>query len=120
MGEQTEQPQIPEPAPAPQAAPQPAAPQSSPAPVAGPNRLGILSFAVALGLTSAFVVFLLGIMAGLFGWGVLVVEVLSSLYIGYEPSFVGSIAGGVWGFVDGFFIGVVIAWLYNRLLRMRR
>ena len=91
-----------------------------PASLPGPGRLGIISLGVALGLTSAVIVFVLGIMAGLFGWGVVAVQVLSSLYIGYEPSFVGSIAGGVWAFVDGFFVGVMIAWLYNRVLLMRR
>ncbi len=48
--------------------------------------------------------------------GVSLVAVLSSLYIGYAPSFVGSVAGTVWAFVDGFIGGVIIAWLYNRFL----
>ena len=80
------------------------------------RRLGVISFSLACGVTFGTFSFLLGIMAGLFGWGVLIVEVLSSLYIGYEPSFVGSIAGGVWGFVDGCVGGALIAWLYNRFL----
>ncbi len=45
--------------------------------------------------------------------------VLSSLYIGYAPSFVGSVAGTVWAFADGFIGGVIVAWLYNRLLLRR-
>jgi hypothetical protein len=31
----------------------------------------------------------------MFGWGIGVVQVLSTLYIGYEPSFVGAISGAV-------------------------
>lgn len=65
-------------------------------------------------------VFLLGMMAWLFGWGIEVASALSSLYIGYGPSFVGAIAGAVWGFVDGLVFGIVIAWLYNRFLLVRR
>ena len=64
--------------------------------------------------------FILGLAATLFEWGILVVKVLSTLYIGYMPSFVGSIAGAVWAFVDGFIAGALMAWLYNKLLRSRR
>ncbi|MEQ8195882.1 MAG: bacteriophage holin [Rhodospirillales bacterium] len=85
-----------------------------------PQRLSILSLGVALGLTGGATVFLIGIATGLFGWGEFVVQVLSSLYIGYEPSIVGSIAGGVWAFVHGFFVGAFIAWFYNKLIRIRR
>jgi hypothetical protein len=58
-------------------------------------------------------------MAAFFGWGMLVVQVLSSLYIGYGPTFVGTIAGAVWAFVDGFVAGVLIAWLYKQFLLYR-
>ncbi len=71
-------------------------------------------------MTAAAFVFLIGIAAWLFEWGVGVVAVLSSLYIGYSPSIVGAVAGAVWAFVDGFAAGVVVAYLYNRLLRSRR
>ena len=47
------------------------------------------------------------------------VAVLSSVYIGYSPTFVGSITGAVWGFVDGFIGGVLIAWLYNKFVSRR-
>jgi hypothetical protein len=76
--------------------------------------LGVVSLGLAIGIAWAFGVFLLGLMAGVFDWGVPVVAVLSSVYVGYSPSFVGSVTGAVWGFVDGFIGGVVIAWLYNR------
>jgi len=38
---------------------------------------------------------------------------LSSLYIGYAPSFVGGIIGGIWGFFDGLIGGAILALLYN-------
>ncbi len=81
--------------------------------------LGVVSLGLALGIAWALGMFLLGLAAGLFDWGVPVVAVLSSVYIGYSPSFVGSITGAVWGFVDGFIGGVVIAWLYNRFAARR-
>ena len=82
--------------------------------------IGVISLGMAVGVTWAVAAFLLGIMAWLFGWGIYVVAALSSLYIGYGPSFVGAIAGAVWGFVDGLILGVMIAWLYNRFLLVRR
>jgi hypothetical protein len=78
--------------------------------------LGVISFGLALGLTLALAVFLIGLTTALFGWGILVVQVLSTLLIGYEPSFVGAVAGAVWAFVDGFIAGAILAWLYNRFV----
>lgn len=83
-------------------------------------RLGVISLGLAVGVTAAIYVFLLGIAAGLFGWGVVAVSVLSNLFIGYEPSVVGSITGAVWAFVNGLVAGILIAWLYNAFLRARR
>ena len=83
-------------------------------------RLGVISFGLALGLTSAVFVFLLGMAAGLFGWGWVAVEVLASMFIGYSPTIVGSIAGAVWAFVDGFVAGALIAIFYNMGMRSRR
>lgn len=42
-----------------------------------------------------------------------VIAKLSSFYIGYSYSFLGSIIGFLWGFVDGFIGGVLIAGFYN-------
>ncbi len=84
------------------------------------TTIGVVSFGLAFGITSGVFVFVLGIMAGWFGWGVPVAAALSSLYIGFSPTLVGSIAGAVWGFVDGLIAGLMIAWLYNRLLLRRQ
>ena len=71
-------------------------------------------------VSSAIFVFVLGVVAAAFGWGVQLAAALSSLYIGYGPTFVGAIAGAVWAFVDGLIAGVLIAWFYNRFLLRRR
>jgi hypothetical protein len=84
------------------------------------TTLGVISFGLALGVSWAIAVFLLGIVASLFGWGVGVAAALASLYIGYGPSFVGAITGAVWAFVDGLIFGVMIAWFYNRFLLARQ
>lgn len=80
------------------------------------NRLSVNALGVAVGILWAVYVFFCGITA-MFGWGVALVDALSSLYIGYAPSIPGAFIGLVWGFVDGYIAGVVIAWIYNRLAK---
>ena len=82
--------------------------------------LGTISFGVAVGIVSAVATVILGFSATFLDWGVLVVQVLSSLFVGYGPSFIGIVAGAVWAFFDGFVFGCAVAWLYNRLLLRRR
>jgi hypothetical protein len=84
------------------------------------SEFGVISFGLALGITLALLTFVVGITAGLFGWGVVLVQVLSNLFLGYEPSFVGAIVGAVWAFVDGLIAGVIFAWLYNRFVGRHR
>ena len=64
----------------------------------------------------AFYIFFCGITA-IFGWGTALVHVFSSLYIGYGASFVGAVIGGLWAFADGYFAGLIVGWLYNRVAR---
>ncbi|MGD8305469.1 MAG: bacteriophage holin [Ignavibacteria bacterium] len=47
------------------------------------------------------------------GSGGMTISKLSNFYIGYSYSWGGAVIGFLWGFVDGFIGGVVIAWLYN-------
>jgi len=81
--------------------------------------LGVISFGLAVAVTSAAFTFFLGLMAAFFGWGIELAAALSSLFIGFSPTFVGTIAGAVWAFVTGFVAGVTIAMLYNRFLHRR-
>jgi len=73
----------------------------------------------ALGLTLGIIwgsaIFLIGITSMLYDYGTALVNLFSSLYIGYTATFGGSIVGAIWGFVDAGVGGVIIAWLYNKL-----
>jgi hypothetical protein len=80
------------------------------------NKCSPHALGVAIGVLWAIYVLFCGITA-IFGWGVALVDAISSLYIGYGPSIPGAIIGAVWGFVDGYIAGVVIGWLYNRLVK---
>lgn len=76
-------------------------------------RLCIFSFGLAFGITWAFGMFGLGLSAWLFGWGTNMVSVIGEMYIGFEPTLLGSLIGAGWGFVALFITGVIIAWIYN-------
>ncbi len=78
--------------------------------------IGVISLGLAIGVTCALATLVLAFAAGLLGWGLNVVIILQSLYLGYGPTLLGAITGAVWGFADGFIGGVLIAWLYNRFL----
>ena len=85
-----------------------------------PGPLAVISFGLAFGVTCGIFAIFLGIMSTLFEWGIPLTIILSSLFIGFGPSFVGVVAGAVWAFVFGFIVGMLIAWLYNIFLVKRR
>jgi hypothetical protein len=80
------------------------------------NKCQPLALGIAVGVLWAIYVFFAGIVA-IFGWGTTLVTTLASLYIGYGASIVGAIIGAVWAFIDGFIAGVIIAWIYNFVVK---
>jgi hypothetical protein len=42
-------------------------------------------------------------------------SLISSIYIGYSITPIGSLVGLVWAFFDGLIGGAIFAWLYNKL-----
>ena len=85
----------------------------------GHHNLNVFHFGLALGTTVGAYTFLVGILAMATGWGTELVAVLSTWYVGYNGTLVGSIAGGIWAFLDGFVGGVFISWIYNFFQRKR-
>lgn len=49
----------------------------------------------------------------IFGYKGEIISRLSQFYIGYSYSWGGAVIGLIWGFVDGFIAGVLIAWFYD-------
>jgi hypothetical protein len=80
------------------------------------QKLSVKGLSIGLGVSWALCMLFLG-WASMFGWGIKLVEAISSLYIGFSPSFLGAIIGAVWGFIDGAIGGAIIALVYNRLIR---
>jgi hypothetical protein len=83
------------------------------------GKLSVKGLSISLGIAWAAAVLFIGWVA-IFGWGTKCVEVLSSLYIGYAPTLLGGIIGAAWGFVDGAIGGLIIALVYNAIVRGQR
>jgi hypothetical protein len=80
------------------------------------KKISILGLAMSLGITWGLLLMILG-WASMAGWGVKLISVLSSVYLGYESSLIGGIVGFFWGLLDGFAVGAIIAFLYNRFVK---
>ncbi len=76
------------------------------------NKLNVRGLAIALGSTWALAMLFAG-WASIYGWTTEFVAVMGSVYVGFEPTFLGGIIGAVWGFVDGAIGGLLIAIIYN-------
>jgi hypothetical protein len=78
-------------------------------------RLSAVALGVALGVMCG--VFML---AGVLGaiYGVFSADMVShwSHFPGVDVSVKGSLIAGAWGFIKGFFSGLILAWLYNLCL----
>lgn len=75
-------------------------------------RFHVVGLGLALGILSAVYAFILGLFA-MHGYGIDYVHLAGSIYVGYAPTFLGSVVGAIWAFVHGFVGGVIVAWLYN-------
>ncbi len=80
-------------------------------------RLDTKAFAIAGGLLWGGAILVTGLVQLVSpGYGAGFLELASSVYPGYEPGGFGSvIVGTLYGLVDGFVGGFLLAWLYNRL-----
>ncbi len=78
--------------------------------------LNVRAFAVSIATIWGGAVLLMGWVAS-FGYGLEVVNLISTVYIGYGPGLISGLIGAVWGAIDGGIGGLIFAWLYNRLSR---
>ena len=76
-------------------------------------KLCAVKFGFELGIIWGLGCFLMGWAGWLFGYGVPVVQLWAHVYIGYSATFLGGILGAIWGFIDFFIFGLLVAWVYN-------
>ncbi len=76
-------------------------------------RLSPLALGLSLGVIWGVSVFIMGLLAQYYSYGTGFVGAMGVIYVGYEPSIMGSLIGGLFGFIDALVGGALIAWLYN-------
>lgn len=83
------------------------------------KKLDVKATALSLGITWGLISLIAGWGAAS-GWCDYYVEVMSSCYMGYSPTFGGGIIGGIYGFVFGVISGWVLANVYNYFTKGKR
>lgn len=76
-------------------------------------KLNVKAFAITFGLFWGFGLFFLTWWIILFKGATGEATFIGRFYFGYSVSAAGSIIGLLWALVDGFFGGLIFAWLYN-------
>lgn len=76
-------------------------------------KLAPAKFGFAWGVMWALGILLTALTAWLWGYGLEFVQALSTIYIGYSPTFLGGIIGAIWGFIDFFIFTWLVALIYN-------
>ncbi len=77
-------------------------------------ELSLKKFSISAAIIWGTYILIIGWLATA-GWGNhQMVNVISSLYIGFKPTFFGSIIGCLWGILDGLVGGYLFVNLYNR------
>lgn len=79
-------------------------------------KLSPMALGCAMGILWAASLLLMGLIASFYAYGKPFVMAVGGLYLGYEPSILGSFIGAGIGFIDAFIGGALLAWLYNRCL----
>ena len=83
-------------------------------------KLDALRLGLTLGIVWAGAVMFLPIIGLLGGWGSALVKGIASLYIGYDATVGGTIIGMIWAFLDASIGGFVVAFVYNKLLDLKK
>lgn len=81
------------------------------------QKLDTKALGLALGILWALSVLAFGIINMFSTWGSVWVNALANVYIGFAPTVPGIFIGAVWGFFDALIGGIVLAWLYNTLMK---
>ncbi len=78
------------------------------------KKLNVKALSIAFGITWGMAILFAGWVAPS-GWCRGFVKLMSSIYIGYSPGFVGGIIGAIWGFCDGALGGAILGIIYNKI-----
>ena len=77
------------------------------------SKLHPISLGLAMGLMWGGSLFFLTLACMWWGFGNLFIQIVATIYIGFEPTLLGAFIGFLYGFVDVFVLGFLIAVIYN-------
>ena len=80
-------------------------------------KVDVKALGLALGIIWSATMLLMGLCSMVFDYCTFMVDIFSSLYIGYKATILGSVIGAIWGFIDAGIFGLLIGWLYNKLAK---
>ena len=79
-------------------------------------KLDVVGFGVTLGCTWSLCILALVLASRRSRKAEAIVALFSKVYRGFEKTLLGAFLGAVWGFIDGAVSGLLMAWLYNRII----
>jgi len=79
-------------------------------------KLDVVGFGVTLGFVWSLCILALVLAARRSRKAEVVVTLFSKVYRGFEKTLLGALVGAVWGFIDGTVSGLLIAWVYNKII----
>lgn len=78
------------------------------------KKLSIKGTMLGFGVAWAILMLAFSWISAFIGRGSEIIKLLSTVYIGYVPTFIGGIIGAVWGFISGVIWGAIISFVYNK------
>ena len=79
------------------------------------TKINPVYFGIANGAASGIGFFVIGLLSSLANFARPFVQIMSTLFIGYDSSFIGALIGGVWAFVYLTVLGMIVSAFYNTL-----
>ncbi len=76
-----------------------------------------VGFGFSLGCAWGTCVFMLSLASRASQRAERVVHLFAKVYRGFDETLLGGFIGAVWGFFDGVVSGLLIAWIYNTIIR---
>ena len=80
-------------------------------------KLNVKALGLASGIVWGLAIFLLTYWFIILGHPGRILMKLSNVYFGYSVTWYGAFVGLIWGFVDGFIGGALLAWVYNKFAK---
>lgn len=79
-------------------------------------KIDVKKAAISAGLVWGSGIFFAGLLGAITGnFAGDFINAMGSLYMGYEPTYVGSVIGGIWALIDGGIAGALFAYIYNKI-----